>query len=65
MEYRLGRSGGKVLVITSVSENEGKSTLAANLAITLAARGKRVLLVDGDIRRPAQFLILGVDRPPP
>ena len=61
VEYRLGRSGGKVLVITSVSENEGKSTLAANLAITLAARGKRVLLVDGDIRRPAQFLILGVD----
>ena len=50
-----------MLVITSVSENEGKSTLAANLAITLAARGKRVLLVDGDIRRPAQFLILGVD----
>ena len=46
VEYRLGRSGGKVLVITSVSENEGKSTLAANLAITLAARGKRVLLVD-------------------
>lgn len=51
----------KVLVVTSVSENEGKSTVAANLAITLAEQSKRVLLVDGDIRRPSQFLIFGME----
>ena len=47
----------KVLVVTSVSENEGKSTVAANLAIALAEQSKRVLLMEGDLRRPSQFLI--------
>lgn len=58
VEYQMGKIDGKVLVVTSVSENEGKSTVAANLAITLANQGKRVVLIDGDIRRPSQFLIL-------
>ncbi len=40
------------LVITSPSPSEGKSTVAASLAITLAKSGKRVLLVDTDMRRP-------------
>ena len=48
-------------MVTSVCENEGKSTVAANLAITLAEQSKRVLLVDGDIRRPSQFLIFGME----
>lgn len=61
IEYQLAKTGGNSLVITSVSENEGKSTVAANLAITLADQGKRVVLIDGDIRRPSQFLILGVE----
>ena len=61
IEYQLAKNGGNSLVITSVSENEGKSTVAANLAITLADQGKRVVLIDGDIRRPSQFLILGVE----
>ena len=50
----------KVLVVTSVSKNEGKSTVAANLAIGLAEQGKKVILVDGDIRRPSQFLIFNL-----
>ncbi len=41
----------KVLLITSAVPNEGKSTVAVNLAITLALSGLRVLLVDGDLRR--------------
>jgi polysaccharide biosynthesis transport protein len=41
----------KVLLITSAIPNEGKSTVAANLARTLALSGSRVLLVDGDLRK--------------
>lgn len=61
VEYRMDKEDRKVLVVTSVSENEGKSTVAANLAITLAEQSKKVLLIDGDIRRPSQFLIFGMD----
>ena len=60
VEYRMSKINGKILVITSVCENEGKSSVAANLAITLAKKGKRVILVDGDIRCPAQYLLLGM-----
>ncbi|QLD12242.1 polysaccharide biosynthesis tyrosine autokinase [Microbacterium oleivorans] len=42
----------RILVITSPLPGEGKSTTAANLAITLAASGQRVVLIDGDLRRP-------------
>jgi non-specific protein-tyrosine kinase len=40
------------LVITSSSPGEGKSTTAANLAVVLSQTGKRVMLVDADLRRP-------------
>jgi succinoglycan biosynthesis transport protein ExoP len=42
------------LLITSAVPNEGKSTISANLAITLALSGARTLLIDGDLRRGAQ-----------
>lgn len=45
--------GRKVLMITSAAENEGKSTVAANLAISLAQKGKRVVLVDADLHKPS------------
>lgn len=61
VEYQMSKENRKVLVVTSASENEGKSTVAANLAITLAEQSKKVLLVDGDIRRPSQFLIMGME----
>jgi non-specific protein-tyrosine kinase len=41
------------LLITSADTSEGKSTVAANLAVVMAQSGKRVILVDGDLRRPS------------
>lgn len=45
-------SGARTLAITSSVANEGKSTVAGNLAVALAQGGQRVLLVSADVRRP-------------
>ncbi len=56
--------GAKVICLTSSSHQEGKSTTSANLAVTLAQAGNRVLLVDGDLRRPTVNRIFGLEREP-
>ena len=50
--------GDKVLMVTSLLENEGKSTVAVNLALAMAQKGQRVLLIDTDTRKPACHAIL-------
>ena len=52
----------RALVITSAVPGEGKTSTATNLAIALAQTGQRVLLVDGDLRRPKLAGILGLER---
>jgi polysaccharide biosynthesis transport protein len=47
----------KVIVVTSSVAKEGKSTVAANLAMAIAQMERRVLLVDGDLHRPVQHNI--------
>ena len=50
--YHLAQRGMKVIMVTSPSAGEGKSTTAANLAVGLAEAGKRVLLLSADLRNP-------------
>ena len=50
----------RVILVTSPSPQEGKTTTAANAAIVLAQRGSRVLLVDADLRRPGLERMLGL-----
>lgn len=53
IEHAQRQRGSKVFVVTSISENEGKSTCAANIAVSLANRGHSVVLVDLDGKKPA------------
>jgi succinoglycan biosynthesis transport protein ExoP len=50
----------KVLVITSASPGEGKTTTSCNAAIVLAQSGRKVLLVDADMRRPTSHMRFGL-----
>jgi non-specific protein-tyrosine kinase len=51
----------KTMVVTSAGPEEGKSTTLANLAVTIAQGGKRVILADCDLRRPSQHKIFGLE----
>lgn len=59
--YFSNRSGDfKVIQVTSPTPGDGKSTIAANLAITMAQSGKSVLLMDTDLRRPRVQKLFGI-----
>lgn len=61
MMFSINSSGepSKVFAITSSVAGEGKSTTAANLALSFASMGKNVLLIDADMRRSAQQKLWG------
>src|SRR5579859_5647158 len=50
----------RTIVVTSSGQDEGKSTTASNLAITMAHIGRRVVLCDADLRRPALHALFGL-----
>lgn len=52
----------KVIVVTSSMPSEGKTTTLVNLAIAMASAGSRVLVIEGDLRRPKVADLLGLDR---
>ena len=60
---RMERSG-KILVITSPTLQEGKTTTIVNLALTLAQSGQRTLLIGGNMRRPSIHRFFGIEREP-
>ncbi len=52
----------QVLLVTSMLPFEGKTVLCSNLAITFAKMGKKVLLVDADMRKPKIYKVFNLDR---
>ena len=59
--YFSTRGGGhKVIQVTSPSPGDGKSTMAANLAISIAQSGRSVVLIDADFRRPRVHKLFGM-----
>lgn len=53
LSYIIRKRSAKVILITSACENEGKTTASANIALSFADRGKNVLLIDCDFKKPS------------
>ena len=61
-----GEKRGKLILVTAInptSAGEGKTTIAANLAVSLARKGKKVILVDCDLRNPSVVEAMGMKKP--
>src|SRR5499425_2269225 len=64
IQFERMERGGKVLVITSPTLQEGKTTTIVNLALTMAQNGQKTLLVGANMRRPSIHRFFGIEREP-
>jgi polysaccharide biosynthesis transport protein len=64
IQFQRMERGGKVLVVTSPTLQEGKTTTIVNLALTMAQSGQKTLLVGANMRRPSIYRFFGIAREP-
>lgn len=55
LDYIIKSKNVKTLMVTSCGENEGKTTVSVNLALSMANLGRKTLLIDSDLRKPAVY----------
>lgn len=60
IQFMSSKDKNKTVLITSTSQGEGKSWITANLAVVFANSGKKVLLIDSDMRLARQYKIFGI-----
>ena len=58
--FKTQQTGAKVIQVTSPAPGDGKSTTISNLAVSIAQSGRRVLMIDADLRKPTQHKIFGL-----
>ena len=61
LQFSTARGAPRTIVVTSCTKNEGKTTSAMALAVALSQMGKRVLVVDGDMRNPTLHQMFDTD----
>jgi Mrp family chromosome partitioning ATPase len=64
IQFMRAERNGKLLVVTSPTLQEGKTTTIVNLALTMAQNGQRTLLVGANMRRPSIHRFFGIEREP-
>jgi capsular exopolysaccharide synthesis family protein len=64
LQFSGGSTGLRSLLVTSPAAGQGKTTVSVNLAASFAQAGRKVLLVEADLRRPRQSRVLNIARSP-